>query len=932
MPGAVEARIAAAGGLWATITQICPYLARAERVIRASTSNGLYHAQTGEKYAGSGGEHVYIAVVDGADIERFLHALHDRCWLAGLGWYDVGAAGQLLDRSLVDRTVGSPERLVFEGGPIVHAPLAQDRTARIPHATVGDTVDTRSACPQLTAFEREQLAELRRADRHRVADRASAVRATFITAQAAHLVNRHRLPPAAARRMAEAQIGRVLLPFVALPWDDPDLAGSTVADVLSDPARFVGATLADPLEGIAYGRGVAIIMQRPDGSLSIHSFAHGRTIYQLRYDAAAVEAAIRAVPKDAMVETFLQLLPVATLEPDEETKLRDLICKLAGVKVRPLDKRIKEIKEKQAREHARAERSRRAAERTDPRPRRPAPQVDDERLPILRDLDAILCAVADPEPPMRDVEGCLTEVQVRAPTGLHALTSAGSNAEADDTRLPPQEQPLLTRHTDKTTAHLIEQHVEYAETTGFAERTVALHPVFVPHFMQFRASRLPIVSGIVTAPLVLPNGELLMRHGLERAHQLVYRIDPRLIEIMPEPEKITERHIARATRYLVEEWLVDVTADFAGKMKVIAIALTIIERVLLPERPCYFVTAGRRGGGKTTLIKTTLIMMAVAVVTGRLPPAAAWSQSEEERRKALFSYLCQAIDVLVWDNIPRGLAISCPSIEKSLTAPTYVDRVLGETAFRVTPSTTVQLFDGNSITPTGDLASRSLSVWLNVDRPDPENRIVTHVDPVGWTLAHRAKLLRALYIILLGNPRLAGGKQDDPKTRFRTWWHLVGAALEHAADLLVKERHKLFPADRKPAHDIAEPLDFVEQFRVFEDNDDQGNALAGLLQLLDTLWPRATYRDGFTADQVASRMLDHGLGLDGTAQELRGLLDAVGNRPMNVVTGHSVGNRLRLVLDNPAATGSEVMILRKRATRGGRHVASLYLVERRKQP
>ena len=147
-----------------------------------------------------------------------------------------------------------------------------------------------------------------------------------------------------------------------------------------------------------------------------------------------------------------------------------------------------------------AERSRRAAERTDPRPRRPAPLVDDERLPILRDLDAILCAAAEPEPPMRDVEGWLSEVTVRAPTGLHALTSKGSNAEADDTRLPPPEMPLLSRHTDKTVAHLIEQHVEYAETTDTAERTVALHPVFIPHYMQFRASRLPIVSGIVTAP------------------------------------------------------------------------------------------------------------------------------------------------------------------------------------------------------------------------------------------------------------------------------------------------------------------------------------------------------------------------------------------------------------------------------------------------
>jgi len=36
---------------------------------------------------------------------------------------------------------------------------------------------------------------------------------------------------------------------VVLPFDDDDLAGCTVADVLADPERFEGATLADPIEG-----------------------------------------------------------------------------------------------------------------------------------------------------------------------------------------------------------------------------------------------------------------------------------------------------------------------------------------------------------------------------------------------------------------------------------------------------------------------------------------------------------------------------------------------------------------------------------------------------------------------------------------------------------------------------------------------------------
>lgn len=87
--------------------------------------------------------------------------------------------------------------------------------------------------------------------------------------------------------MAEQQCGGILLPPVELPFDDAALVGRTVADVLADPGKFVGVTLADPLEGPEYGTGKAKILRRRDSSLMIHSFAHGRTTYELRYDAAA---------------------------------------------------------------------------------------------------------------------------------------------------------------------------------------------------------------------------------------------------------------------------------------------------------------------------------------------------------------------------------------------------------------------------------------------------------------------------------------------------------------------------------------------------------------------------------------------------------------------------------------------------------------------
>jgi len=210
----------------------------------------------------------------------------------------------------------------------------------------------------------------------------------------------------------------------------------------------------------------------------------------------------------------------------------------------------------------------------------------------------------------------------------------------------------------------------------------------------------------------------------------------------------------------------------------IALALSILERVLLPERPAFFVTAGKRGGGKTTALA-----MVILAVTGKKPAAAAWSFSEDERRKALAAYLSEGLAALVFDNIPLGATIACPTIEKILTAESYSDRILGQTAITNVPAFTILTLTGNNITPKGDLASRSLMARLDVDRPDPENRPFKHSDPVAWTLCNRGQILHALYVILLGNKQLKSPKA--PKTRFKRWWHLVGSAVENAADALL---------------------------------------------------------------------------------------------------------------------------------------------------
>jgi hypothetical protein len=285
MPPEIADEMQRLGGFWATLRSVTPALHSVGHVSRRSTSAGLFRSDTGERLPGSGGLHVYLSVRDGSDVERFLRVLHERCWLFGFGWLMIGAGGQLLERSIVDRMVGAPERLVFEGAPILDPPLAQDRESRRPAPVDGHALDTVAACPPLTIVETAKLRELTAKQAHRLAPEAAKARAAFIDTRAKRLAEHTGMSEQAAAQEIARQCEGVLLPDLALPWDDEDFAGCTVGDVLADPVRFEGATLADPLEGVEYGTCKARVMRRSDGTPWINSFAHGRTVYRLKHSA-----------------------------------------------------------------------------------------------------------------------------------------------------------------------------------------------------------------------------------------------------------------------------------------------------------------------------------------------------------------------------------------------------------------------------------------------------------------------------------------------------------------------------------------------------------------------------------------------------------------------------------------------------------------------
>jgi hypothetical protein len=243
---------------WSELVGLAPGLSGAARIQRASSSAGL--SANGTAFPSSSNQHIYVGVMDGTDIPRATRVMHDRAVLAELGRVVLGDVGQKLVRSIVDVAVASEERLVFEGGPVLKPPLVQDPDVRKPVAYDGKIVDTKKAIPSLSRQERVRLNSMIAAQKSALAPEAARLRGAADQKVAEHLVKTTGVAIEEALHQVALRHVRLLPPELELEFDDDALGVVAVKDVMAQPGKYVDETLADPLEGISYGRCKAKVM------------------------------------------------------------------------------------------------------------------------------------------------------------------------------------------------------------------------------------------------------------------------------------------------------------------------------------------------------------------------------------------------------------------------------------------------------------------------------------------------------------------------------------------------------------------------------------------------------------------------------------------------------------------------------------------------
>ena len=258
--------------LLAKIEKVMPEFKGVARVERPSCSSDIYAGDQLLTSKETG--RVYYLVGDGSQIPRIGKILHQRMILAGHGHIQITKSGAMLVRSLVDDCVWQPERLDFVAAPV----LGEGLERRVPKARYTDGAALVAANVQdLTDEEELRLDEVIKGLKAVAKPEADKIKALYIGDEADKLIKSRKIPKPDAVTIVKQRTAGNLIDGDVLHFDD--LGTVSVADVLSDPAKYDLESLADPLEP-DYGRCKAMFFAN-DGTPTIHSFAHGSRVYHL---------------------------------------------------------------------------------------------------------------------------------------------------------------------------------------------------------------------------------------------------------------------------------------------------------------------------------------------------------------------------------------------------------------------------------------------------------------------------------------------------------------------------------------------------------------------------------------------------------------------------------------------------------------------------
>jgi putative DNA primase/helicase len=270
----------------------------------------------------------------------------------------------------------------------------------------------------------------------------------------------------------------------------------------------------------------------------------------------------------------------------------------------------------------------------------------------------------------------------------------------------------------------------------------------------------PLLSGIIGAPTLRPDGSLLSTIGYDAATGALFASSTTFGEIKTEPTRLDALVALEALAAPFEEF------PFMGEASRAAHLATILaacSRRGYPTAPATVYTANAPGSGKT------LLADAVGIIAHGIAPAhVPFASARDEFRKLLAAVLLAGDPVMLVDNVDRP--VQSAELCNLLTTDRYGDRVLGESRRVKLDARVSILITGNNVHLVGDLTRRALVVAIDPETERPEDRTDFAISDLRGHLREARGALAAAAITILRAFRVADPpRQAPPLGSFEDW-------------------------------------------------------------------------------------------------------------------------------------------------------------------
>jgi len=313
-----------------------PQLATAAMVWRPSASSNIV-GDDNTVYAGLRNQRIYVQYKNPGNMEEFVKNLFMSAWEKEMGYIFITAAGIPLERTIFDMAVFSPERLDFAAGGVCGKGLKKQ--VIFSQFISGKVVDLDLIAEPQDIYRHEMnVSVAKRAVEGQIAEK----RAEYITEQATRIAQRQGITKAKARVVVESRMDNKLLPDDVVYTDD--MEPITVREILLSPENYNGMVVRDPLEP-EYGKSKAKIFVDDDG-VCIHSFAHGKQIYRVKFDIDYVLAKLMDTATEDLEAVWQGHYNNLEATPTGRDKLAKYISKEVGVSKTAVVKEMAELDKK----------------------------------------------------------------------------------------------------------------------------------------------------------------------------------------------------------------------------------------------------------------------------------------------------------------------------------------------------------------------------------------------------------------------------------------------------------------------------------------------------------------------------------------------------------------------------------------------------------